>query len=68
MTGAIGQETASKVTGKKVEDFDGGMKQMWVGIKGMLDNQAGQADTGMDILRAQNRNVVSSSKGKRQVP
>ena len=35
MTGANGQETASKVTGKKVEDFDGGMKQMWVGIKGV---------------------------------
>ena len=28
-------------------DFDDGMKQMWVGIKGMLGKQTGEADTGI---------------------
>ena len=33
-------------------DFDDGMKQMWVGIKGMLGKQTGEADTGIATLRA----------------
>ena len=52
---------------KTNEDFDGGMKQMWVGIKGILGQQAGEADTGMATLRAQCGKMVSSSKGKREV-
>ena len=36
------------------EDFDGGMKQMWAGRKGILDQQAREADTGIATLRAQN--------------
>ena len=32
---------------KTNEDFDGGMKQIWVGIKGILGQQAGEADTGI---------------------
>ena len=43
------------------------MKQMWVGIKGILGKQAGEADTGIATLRAQNGIMVSSSKGKREV-
>ena len=43
------------------------MKQMWVGIKGILGKQAGEADTGISTLRAQNGQMVSSSKGKREV-
>ena len=46
---------------KTDEDFDGGMKQMWVGIKGILGKQAGEADTGIATLRAQNGKIVSSS-------
>ena len=49
------------------QDFDGGMKQMWVGIKGILGQQAGEADTGLATLRAQNGKLVSSSKAKREV-
>ena len=46
------------------EDFDGGMKQMWVGIKRILGQQAGEADTGIATLRAQTGRMVSSSKFK----
>ena len=51
------------------EHFDGEMKQMWVGIKGMLliGKQAGEADTGIATLTAQNGKMVSSSNGKREV-
>ena len=52
---------------KTNEDFDGGVKQMWVGIKGILGQQAGKADTILTTLRAQNVEMVSSSKGKRGV-
>ena len=48
-------------------DFDGEMNQMWVGIKRILGKQAGEADTGIATLRAQNGIMVSSSKGKREV-
>ena len=40
---------------------------MWVGIKGILGRQAGEADTGIAALRGQNGEMVSSSKGKREV-
>ena len=42
---------------------------MWVGIKLILGQQAGEADTGIATLRAQNGKMVinSSSKGKREV-
>ncbi|MEP1954875.1 MAG: hypothetical protein ABJJ26_08055 [Algoriphagus sp.] len=43
---------------KTNKDFEGGMMQMWIGIKGMLGKQAGEADTGIAILRAQNGNMV----------
>ena len=46
------------VVSKTNEDFDGGMKQMWVGIKGILDKQAGEADTGITTLRAQKGRIV----------
>ena len=32
---------------KTNQDFDGGMKQMWVGIQGILAQQASEADTGI---------------------
>ena len=51
---------------KTNEDFDGGTKQMWVGIKGILGQQAGEADTGIATLRAQNGKMVSCSKEKRE--
>ena len=35
---------------KTNEDFEGGMKQVWVGIKGILGKRAGEADTGMITL------------------
>ena len=56
-----------QVINKMNEDFDGGMKQMRVGIKGILGQQAGKADTGIATLRAQNGKMVSRSKGKREV-
>ena len=43
------------------------MKQMWIGINGILGKYAGEADTGIATLRAQNSKMVSSSKGKREV-
>ena len=57
------------VVNKTNEDFEGGMKQIWVGIKGILGKQAGEADTGIATLRAYNGKMVinSSSKGKREV-
>ena len=38
------------------------MKQMWVGIKGILGKQAGEAVTGIATLRAQNGKM-----GKKEV-
>ena len=35
-----------------VEDFDGGRKHMWVGVKRILGKQAGEADTGIATLKA----------------
>ena len=55
------------VVRKTIEDFDGGMKQMWFGIKGIAGNRAGKIDNGRATLRAQNGKMVSSSKGKREV-
>ena len=55
------------IVNKTNEDFDGGMKQMWVGIKGILGKQAGEADAGIATLRVQNGKMISSSKGKREV-
>ena len=55
------------VVTKTNEDFDCGMKPMWVGIKGMIRKQAGKMDNGIATLRAQNGKMVSSSKGKRDV-
>ena len=49
------------------EGFDDGMKQMWVGIRGIPGQQAGEADTGIATLRAQDGKKVSSSRGKREV-
>ena len=37
------------------------------GIKGILSKQAGEADTGIPTLRAQNGKMVSSSKDKGEV-
>ena len=42
---------------KTNEDFDGGMKQMRVGTKGILSKQAGEADARVDTLRAQNGKI-----------
>ena len=52
---------------KANEDLDGGMKQMWVGMKEVLGQQADEAGRGIATLRAQNGKMVSSSKGKREV-
>ena len=52
---------------KTNEHFDGGMKQMWAGIKGIMGQQAGEKDTGIATLRAQNGKMVNSSKGKSEV-
>ena len=40
---------------------------MWVGMKGVLDKQAGEADATIPTLRAQNSITASSSRGKREV-
>ena len=53
---------------KPNQDFEGGMKQMWSGMKGILGKQAGEADTGIIATsRAQNGKIVSSSSGEREV-
>ena len=50
------------------EDFDGGMKQMWVGIKGVISKRAGNTDKGISTLIAKNGNkIVSRSRGKGEV-
>ena len=51
---------------KTKEDFDGAMKYMWVGIKEVLGPQAGEADTGIATLRAQQGKMASSPKGARE--
>ena len=43
--------------------LDGGMKQMWVGIKGIMSKRAGKTDKGIAALRAKNGKMVSSSRG-----
>ena len=40
---------------------------MWVGMKGILDKQAGEADATMITLRAQDGRTASSSRRKREV-
>ena len=55
------------VVRKTNEDFDGGMKQMWLGIKGIIGNREGKINNGIATLRAQNGKMASSSKGKREV-
>ena len=56
------------VVNKTNEDFDCGMKQMWVGIKGVLGKQSREADTGIaTAARSQNSKMVSSSKGNTEV-
>ena len=52
---------------KQNEEFDGGMRQMWVGIKEILGKQTGEADTGIATLRAHYGRIYSSAKGKRDV-
>ena len=47
------------------EGFAGGLQQMWVGAKGMVGKQAGEADTGMGTLRAKSGKMVSRSKRRR---
>ena len=49
------------------EDYEGGMKQMWVVIKQMVGEQAGEAGTGIATLRAHHGKMVGSPKGKREV-
>ena len=49
------------------EDFDGGMKQVWVEIKLILGKQAGEAGTSIATLRTQSGKMVSSSKGGAKV-
>ena len=51
---------------KTTEDFDGGMKPLWLGIKGIIGNRAGKIDNGIATLRAQN-GIMVSTKGKREV-
>ena len=46
------------VVQKTNEDFDGGMKQMSVAIKGILSKQAGEKDTGIATSRAQRGKMV----------
>ena len=53
--------------GKTNEDFGGGMKQMWVGIKGIMSKRAGKIDKGIATLKAKNGKMVSSSRWKKEV-
>ena len=39
------------VISKTNEDLDGGMKRMWVEIKGILGQRAAEADMGRRVLR-----------------
>ena len=50
------------VVNKTYEDFDGGMKQMWVGIKATLANRRDRQARKIAALRAQNGNMVNSWK------
>ena len=48
------------------EDFEGGLKQMWVGMKEILGEQAGEADTGITSSSVHSAKwlVVRRGKGK----
>ena len=41
------------------EYFDGGMKEMWVEIKGIMNKRAGKSDKGIAALRAKNGKINS---------
>ena len=43
------------------------MKQMWVGIKGIISKRAGKTDEEISTLRAKNGKKVSSSRGESDV-
>ena len=58
----VGRRTA--VYKKRMKVFEDGMKQMWVGITGILDKRAGEADAGTPSLRAQNGKMVINSISK----
>ena len=53
------------VVDKTGADSEGEMPQMRVGIKGVLGEKEGEADTGIATLRAQNGKMVGRLKGKR---
>lgn len=53
---------------KTNEDFEDGMKKLWVGIKGILGKQAGEADKGIATLRAQKCKMIRRLNGRREVP
>lgn len=47
------------ITIETSQDFDRGIKQMWVEQKGVLSKQAGEIDKGKVTPRARNGNVVT---------
>ena len=49
---------------KTNEECDGGMKHMWVGVKGILGKQTAQPDTGIATPRAQSVKTFSSLEGR----
>lgn len=44
--------------------FDGGMKQIWKGMKVMMRKQVGKMDNRIATFKAQNGKMVSSSNEK----
>ena len=62
------KDVPGTVVNKTNEDFEGETKQMMVGMKRILGKQAGEADTGMPTLRAEDGKwlVVRREKGKYQ--
>ena len=55
------------VVDKTTKHIDGGTRQMLAGLNEILSKQPAEADTGVATCRAQNGNVVCSSKGGREL-
>lgn len=53
------------VVGIRNEEFGVGMKQIWVGIRGIQGKQGGETAKGIATWWAQNGFMTSSSEGKR---
>lgn len=54
-----------RCTEKTYENFDGGINEMWLGMRGILCKQAGETDEGIATLRHKTMKWLAVRGGKR---